>query len=126
MINAFTRIRRFLNKLVGFIPGPLPVGMSEFDKFVDSLMSTYALPTTNRDSICFTVATAIMHLGPTVAYKPKMYFVLMIKAGAAKQVGNAAFFRIKEKQMAEQAAAKQVEAATQLSVVAPNEQSIQN
>ncbi len=130
MINTVSKIKRLLNQLAGFIPTALPVGVTEFDAYVDALMSTYTLPTTNRDSIAFTVATAIMHLGPTAARMPKRYFVLMIRAGAAKQVGGAVFVRIKEKQKAEEAAAQAAAAAAKLaeapalSVVASDERSV--
>ncbi len=65
MTKYLNKVIRLLNQIRGLLPSALPVGMTEFDEYVDALIATYPLPTTNRDSICFTVATAIMHLGPT-------------------------------------------------------------
>lgn len=90
----------------GLFPSPLPVGVVEFDTWAASIGATYKLPTNNLDSIKFTLATLIMHSGPTVAFKPKYYFVLAIRASAAKQIAGNAFHEIKERSKLAQAAAE--------------------
>lgn len=84
--------------------------MDEFDKWSNSIMTTYNLPTKNEEDIKFVLTTTIMHLGPTVAYKPKFYFVLVIKTAAAKQVASAQFQQIKlaQQKRAAEATAKEV------------------
>lgn len=87
-------------QLQGIFPSPIPTGMTEFNAWVDSLIAIYTLPTADRDSIVFAVASMIMHLGPTTAYKPKLYFVLALRSGAAKQIAHGAFSEIKMRQQA--------------------------
>jgi hypothetical protein len=111
------RIKKVFRQIRGLLPSELPNGASAFDAWVDSIVNTYSLPTSDIDSIKFTLATIIMHLGPTVAYRSKFYFVLVLKASAAKQVAHNAFGEIKQKQQAAQAAAaaKPVEAVVESS-----------
>lgn len=90
----------------GLFPQALPVGMSAFDTWANSLVSTYTLPTQDMTTIKFVLSTLIMRLGQTTAYKSNLYFVLAIKAGAAKQVAAAAFQDIKTKQEEQQKAAE--------------------
>lgn len=88
---------RTINQLLGFFPSALPQGASEFDSWADSISTTYRLPTQDRDSLHFTLASILMHSGPTTAYKSKWFFAISIKAAAAKQVAGQAFHDIKTK-----------------------------
>ncbi len=97
-------IKRFYNQVRGFFPSPLPTGVSEFNSWVDSIAYTYQLPTSDQDSLRFSLASQVMHLGPTVASKPKYYFALALRAGAAKQIAGNAFYEVKQNQAARQAA----------------------
>lgn len=99
------KAKNSLKKLLDFIPTQVPMGMTAFHSWADSLIETYAFP--NDPSVKFALATMIMHLGPIEAYKPRRYFMLAIKAGAAKQIASAVFQEIKAKQIADQ---KQAEA----------------
>lgn len=98
MKAAMQQITKVYRQLRGLFPSALPTGMAEFDAWVDSLMSTYALPTKNRDDVVFACGSMIMHGGPTVSRKPKYYFVLCLRAAAAKQIAGAAFYDIKTRQ----------------------------
>lgn len=109
------KLKRLYNQVRGFFPSQLPQGMEAFEAWVDSIFNTYELPTMDKDSVKFGLSAAIMHLGPTTAYKSKWYFVLIIKAGAAKQIAGAKFHEVKLEQQrkameAAQAAAEKAEA----------------
>lgn len=105
---VLSKLNRFLNQLRGFFPSSLPSGMTEFNAWSDSLASTYTLPTQDVDSVRFSLASIIMHLGPSSSHVSKYYFYKMLKAAAAKQVAGAAFYEIKQAQQAKAAAAAQV------------------
>lgn len=108
MVKLYTQIRRFFKQIRGLFPSPLPTGSGAFDLWADDIASTYTLPTEDRDSILFSFSTMIMHLGPTTANKSRYYFVLALRAAAAKQVAGAAFQDIKTRQR--DSAVKQQEA----------------
>lgn len=105
MSKFIKTVVRCWRQLRGLFPSALPVGLSEFNVWSQSIADTYVLPTTNIDSIKFTLATSIMHLDATAARKPKYWFVLLVRASAAKQIAGAAFTEIKERSKAAQAAA---------------------
>jgi hypothetical protein len=109
MSKYFKQVVRVFRFFKGFFPTPLPTGVKAFEAWADQIQDTYSLPTEDRDSIHYALATMIMHLGPTQAYKPNWYFVLAIRAGCAKQVAGATFQEIKLRQ---KALAEAAEAAT--------------
>ncbi len=123
MNNYLANVKRLLKQLRGFLPSRLPNGMGAFDTWANDIADTYTLPTQDRDSIRFALATIIMHLGQTAAFRSKWYFVLMLRSSAAKQVAGNVFHEIKLKQQAAQAAAQHAE-ATALTAVASNEPQI--
>lgn len=97
------KVVRVVKQLRGLLPSPLPTGAGAFDAWVEDIRNTYTMPTEDSDSIHFSFAAMIMHLGPTAATKPKYYFVLAIRASASKQVAGAAFHavKIRQKELAE-------------------------
>lgn len=106
------KVKRYFNKARGFFPSALPVGLTEFNEWADSVADTYDLPTQDRDSVHYALATMILHLGPTVAYKSDWYFVLSIRSACAKQVAGATFQDIKARQKAAEQAALQPKVVT--------------
>ena len=96
-------LTKLYNYIRGFFPTRLPQGGTEFDIFVETIINTYQMPTMDWDSIYFVISTSIMRLDPTVAYKSKWYFVLLLRAAAAKQVAGAKFNEIKERQKQQEA-----------------------
>ena len=92
------KVVRVIKQLRGLLPSPLPTGSGAFDSWVEDIRATYTMPTEDSDSIHFSFAAMIMHLGPTAASKPKYYFVLAIRASAAKQVAGNAFHAVKTRQ----------------------------
>lgn len=108
MKNVLTKIKKFAKQVRGLFPSSLPTGLTAYNEWADDIAETYFMPTQDKDSIRFSLASIVMHLGPTAAYRSKFYFALVLRAGAAKQVAGAAFYDIKTKQ---QEAAKAAEAA---------------
>lgn len=124
MIKVYNKIKRLVNQVLGVIlPQPLPVGMAQFNDYVDRMAATYDLPTKDKDSVVFTVATAIMHLGATEARKAPFYFVRIIRAAASKQVASASFQEVKLKQIE---AAQKKQEATSTEKAASVDQSLPN
>lgn len=114
-------MKRLVNQFLGLFPSRLPSGMAQFDAWVDSIIATYPMPTMDRDSLVNGIAATIMRLGPTEAWKSKVYFALIIQAGASKQIAGAQFTLLREKQKAAELAAQQkpVEATTPVETAAP-------
>lgn len=102
-MKALNKIKLLYKRLRGLFPSPIPTGMQAFYAWSDDLSSTYWMPTEDVDSIRYALATVIMHLGPTAAYRSQYYFVLTLRASAAKQVAGGVFHEIKTKQQAAQA-----------------------
>ncbi len=111
MKNVLNTIKKLAKQVRGLFPSALPTGLTAFNAWADDISDTYFMPTSDKDSIRFSLASIVMHLGPTAAYRSKFYFALVLRAGAAKQVAGAAFYEIKNKQQeAAKAAALAVEA----------------
>jgi len=113
-MKVFSKVKRFFSLLLSLIPTPLPLGMAEFDAWAEDVIALGAFPITDKDSIKFAMATMIMHLGPQSAFKPKFYFVLSVRAGAAKQIAAGKFQEIKAKQQAEATAQAQQVASNEV------------
>lgn len=115
MNTAFKNIVRVINLVVGLIPTRLPQGLTQFEVWANGIITTYNLP--SNDSVRFSLATMVMHLGPTTAFKPKFYFALSIWKASANQVVYQVIQDLKAKQDAEK---KKLE-VTQIIEVASNE-----
>lgn len=110
-------MNKFLNKALSYLPSPLPVGMTEFNTWADSIIDLsgqFADP----DSMKFAISSIIMHLDSTRSFVPKHYFVKCLRKVAANQVAGQVFQDIKTRQQEAalkaqaEAAAKTVEATT--------------
>lgn len=101
LVQLFTRIR---GMILGFLPTRLPHGLSDFEAFFQKLAHTYALP--DNPSYKHAVATMVMNLGPTTAYKAPYFFALSIKKAMANQT---AFQVIQDLRDAEKNAAKEAQ-----------------
>lgn len=103
-----TKLIKTYNYFAGFFPSRLPVGMTEFDAWAEKIASTYQLPTKDLESVKFTLASIVIHLGPSDDKKPNWFFVKQLRAASAKQIAGAAFYEIKQKQKLLQEAAIKV------------------
>lgn len=83
----------------------LPRGRKEFDAWSDEIIALAGAP--NNDSTKFALATMIMHLQPTEAFKSKDYFVDSLLKGISNEVAYAVMHELKEKQKAAIEAEKQ-------------------
>lgn len=112
-------MKQLVRHALAHIPTKLPQGMAEFETWSNDIIDLYKMP--NNDSIKFALATAVMHLSATDAYKPKAYFGRILIKGAANQIVYAVMNDLKIKQ--QELAQKQAEATAQLErAVASDEQ----
>lgn len=79
-----------------YFPTQLPVGMTEFQEWSDSILSLSKVP--DNDSTRFAIAVMILHLNASEDRKPKHYFVKCLNKSAANECGNAIAMALKEKQ----------------------------
>lgn len=91
-------IKKTIAQIRGLLSTALPKGATEFDSFCDSILSTYDIP--NFPSYRRTIASLIMHLGPTTTHVPKVFFARSIRKAMANQV---AFDKIQQLKKEEQA-----------------------
>lgn len=119
MKTLFASLKKLGNQFLGLFPTAIPTGTAEFDAWAQFIMDNYKMPTADVDSIKYALATMVMHLGPTVAYKPRYYFALALRASAAKQVAGGVFMEIKTRHQAAAAKASEPKSeATTLKAVA--------
>ena len=105
------KVKRLFNQFIGLFPESLPTGMAEFDRWTDAIIATYDLPTADRTSIRFLLATiCINQQNPTIYKRSKFYFVKMIRHAANKQIAGAVFQDIKKEQAEADKKAKEEEA----------------
>lgn len=102
MKRILSKVKKALAKLVAFIPTSLPIGMTEFGHWADSIVLTYDLP--DNDSTRFALATMILHLDSTSASKPKRYFGLAALKSMSNQIAGGVMQELKDKQQAARAA----------------------
>jgi hypothetical protein len=103
---------KMLKVLMSFLPSPLPVGMTEFETWAQSIrdIAGPGLENVPQDQFRWVLSSAIQHLKHTESSVPKRYFVHVIRKGAATQIAGAVFMEVKlsqEKAMAEAKAAQQ-------------------
>ena len=96
MKTVLLKLKKFIRQQISRLPSALPNGMTEFETWASDIIDTYNFP--NNDSVRFTLATMIMHSGPSDAFKSKHSFMLMIRASMAKQIAAAQFQEIKNRQ----------------------------
>lgn len=103
-----SKIKRLYKKIRGLFPSALPVGLNEFNRWKDDIASTYSLPTKTESDVSFVLASSLLRLGPQTSYKSKYYFVVTMKAAAAKQIAGHVMYELKSAQ--EKAAKDAIEA----------------
>lgn len=74
---------------------PLPMGMTEFEAWVERILSGSLLPCTDKESMTFALATMLMHLGPQESHKPDAFFIHSLRKSAVNQVAHAKMTEIK-------------------------------
>lgn len=100
------QLRYLLKYVLSYLPTPLPVGTTEFNRFADQIIELsgeYA----DRDSMRFAIASMVIHADHKAAALSKQYFVKRLRKSAANQIASQVFQDIKqlqEKQKAEETA----------------------
>lgn len=93
---------------------PLPIGRTQFMEWSDRIISLAHVDAT-PESLRFSLAAMLMHLGPTEAFREDAYFILSLRKAAVNQTAHAILSEIKD---AQEAMKNQAEAtATNLRVV---------
>lgn len=116
MKNLSNKLKKLLNIVLSYFPTPLPIGISEFERWSDSVLELTPLP--NNESMKWSLATMILHSDKGDAYKPKRYFARCLHKAAANEIAGAYMHDLKEKQkvkMQEEAAAQAALAASEAS-----------
>ena len=110
MKSALLKIKKLWARTRALFPSKLPVGLTEFNTWSDSIIELYNAP--NNDSVKFSLAVMVLHLPPTTAYKSKEYFGRSLTKGAANEVASYVMQDLKTKQQEaiKAAQAKSVEA----------------
>lgn len=98
----------FLKRVFSYVPTLLPVGLSQFYTWSDSILELsgdYA----DKESMRFAIASMVIHLPAGKGFCSKNHFVQGLRKSAANQVASQVFQDIKNKQ-AEATAKQQAEA----------------
>lgn len=92
----------------------LPIGKTQFMEWSDRIIKG-AMVEATTDSLRFSLANMLMHLGPTEAFREDAFFILQLRKAAVNQTAHYVAQELKEAHEAKQ---KQAEAtATKLEVV---------
>lgn len=102
-MNIVLKIKKLIKQILGALPSQVPQGLAEFEAWMASIIEIYTPPGNDR-SIRFVLSSLLMRLGPSEAYKSKLYFANSLKRAAASQVAVYIQEVIKEQQRAEAAA----------------------
>ena len=103
--------RFFLKFLLSFFPSRLPVGLTEFDAWVDDIIELSG-QFAERESMAQALANLLMHASPGDKFQtarshiPKRWFVKGLVKGAANQVAAHVFYEIQKKNEIKKAAYK--------------------
>lgn len=76
---------------------PLPIGRSQFMDWSDRIIQG-ALVEADKESLRFSLAAMLMHLGPTEAFREDGYFILSLRKAAVNQTAHAVMTELKEEQ----------------------------
>lgn len=100
MNKLAAKVLKTLKFVRGFFPKRLPTGLKDFDAFAAMIFDVYNLPA--LPSYKHAVASMIMHLGPTTAYKAPWFFAISVKKAMANQTAFEIIQQIKEAEKAQQ------------------------
>lgn len=76
---------------------PLPIGRRQFEEWSDRIISG-ALVDATTESLKFSLAAMLMHLGPTEAFREDGFFILSLRKAAVNQTAHAMMEELKKKQ----------------------------
>lgn len=104
------KLKKLIQKLLTFFPSRLPIGMTEFESWANSILDSYDFP--NNRSTKFALATMILHsnnepktfidfIVGSPAYRSKRYFAIKLFKGASNQIAAAVMEDLKNQQKLE-------------------------
>jgi len=76
---------------------PLPIGRTQFEEWSDRIIRG-AMVEAESDSLKFALASMIMTMAPTEAFREDAYFILQLRKSAANQTAHAMMVELKERQ----------------------------
>lgn len=91
------QIKNAYQKVLSFIPQRLPVGLTEFDAWADSIIEL-AGRFADNNSLKYVLSDIIMRLKPTQDKVSKHYFVKSLRKAAANQIAAQQMYQIKMQQ----------------------------
>ena len=89
-----SKFQQILSRLFAFLPTRLPVGDVQFQAWASSIFWIYGLE--DKPSNRHALASLIMHLGPTTAYKPKRYFSFAVMKSLSNETAFETIQRLRE------------------------------
>lgn len=84
--------------LRSLLPSKLPESAPEFSAWSDSILELGDLP--KNDSFQGAIATMVLHLGPTVGWKAKYFFLVALRKSMANQLAFGVLESIKAREKA--------------------------
>lgn len=75
----------------------LPIGKTQFIEWSDRIIKS-ALIEAETESLRFSLAAMLMHLGPTEAFKEDAFFILQLRKAAVNQTAHSMMTDLKEAQ----------------------------
>jgi|ERR1019366_10357905 hypothetical protein len=90
-------MKLLLKRLLSYLPTKLPVGLTEFNTWADSIIELsgqYA----DSDSMRFAIASMVIHLPSGTGAISKNHFVKGLRKSAANQVASQVFQDVKQRQ----------------------------
>lgn len=94
-------MKRLLTRILSYLPTSLPVGVSEFESWADSVLALSGL-TITRESAHQALANMIIHAGPMKgsdtprSHISKNHFVKGLRKGAANQIASHIFYELQK------------------------------
>lgn len=89
----------------------LPIGKAQFMEWSDRIISG-AHVEAGVESLRFSLAAMLMHLGPTEAYKEDAFFILQLRKAGVNQTAHSMMEEIKEEQALKQKLAEDTAPST--------------
>lgn len=75
----------------------LPIGRTQFMEWSDRIIAS-ALVEADTESLRFSLAAMLMHLGPTEAFREDAFFILQLRKAAVNQTAHTIMTELKEAQ----------------------------
>lgn len=107
-------MKQTINKIMSYVPTPLPKGLTEFNAWSDSIIELSG-KFADVTSMKWTIGNVLLGLPTTCNSKPKNHFVKVLHKAAANQVVSYFIEEVKTEQkrrLAEEQAKKQEDTAS--------------